>query len=373
MPIILLLALLFASANIDSGAFAFSIKVCRYRDHQTSIHAINQVDGGSIIKRRAAAASLFSLQATHHNDHCDVLNDDMIVDDITTSNFLLQRRRRFLSNSLLTTATITAATLLSPPQPSNAAIRDPKTGILLPSIGEIEGAIPQTYSDDDNPLNNSIDAASSSNFARLDTTPDTIFYKEPRFVEHVDEACVQSMTNYISNVFIQPNDDSVLDLCSSWTSHIQPTATTLQLKRVSGLGMNSEELQSNKVLTDWTVMDLNANSDFKLPYDDNSFDKILLQLSIDYLIHPIQVMKECSRILKKDGKIAILFSNRLFLSKAIGLWTGSDDIDHAYTVGSYLYFSEGFRDIKAIDLSTRNKKGMIIGDPLYVVTASKKS
>ena len=372
MPIILPLALLFASAtNIDSGAFAFSIKVCRYgADHQTLIHAIHQVDGGSIVKRRAAAASLFSLQATHHDDHCNELNDDMIVDDITTSNFLLQRRRRFLSNSLLTTATAAATLLVSPPQPSNAAIRDPKTGILLPSIGEIEVSIPQTYSDDDNPLNNSIDALSSS-FARLDTTPDTIFYKEPRFVEHVDEACVQRMTNYISNVLLQPNDDSVLDLCSSWTSHIQPA--TLQLKRVSGLGMNSEELQSNKVLTDWTVMDLNANSDFKLPYDDNSFDKILLQLSIDYLIHPIQVMKECSRILKKDGEIAILFSNRLFLSKAIGLWTGSDDIDHAYTVGSYLYFSEGFRDIKAIDLSTRNKKGMIIGDPLYVVTASKKS
>ena len=80
-------------------------------------------------------------------------------------------------------------------------------------------------------------------------------------------------------------------------------------------------------------------------------------------------------MLRKNGKIAILFSNRLFLSKAIGLWTGSDDIEHAYTVGSYLHFCNGgFTDIKAEDLSTRKQKGkerVIVGDPLYVVTATK--
>ncbi len=73
--------------------------------------------------------------------------------------------------------------------------------------------------------------------------------------------------------------------------------------------------------------------------------------------------------------MAILFSNRLFLSKAIGLWTGSDDIEHAYTVGSYLHYCNGgFVDIKATDLSTRKQKGkerVIVGDPLYVVTATK--
>jgi len=113
----------------------------------------------------------------------------------------------------------------------------------------------------------------------------------------------------------------------------------------------------------------------KLPYEDESFDVIVLQLSIDYLIHPLEVLKEASRVLKKGGKIAILFSNRLFLSKAIVLWTGSDDIEHAYTVGSYLRFCNGgFTDIKAEDSSTRKQKGkekVIVGDPLYVVTAIK--
>lgn len=165
---------------------------------------------------------------------------------------------------------------------------------------------------------------------------------------------MESMTSYISDRLLQPGD-SVLDLCSSWTSHIRPGQ--LELKRVAGLGMNTKELEANPTLTDWNVVDLNADKNVKLPYDDESFDKITLQLSIDYLIHPLEVMKEASRVLRKDGKIAILFSNRLFLSKAVGLWTGSDDIEHAYTVGSYLHFCNGgFTNIKAEDLSNRKPK-----------------
>ena len=296
----------------------------------------------SIIPRRRDSRSSISLKLSTH-------------DSLSVS------RRRYIISSALVVAT---CNILSP-QLSNAAIRDPKTGILLPTKEEIETAIPTIYDDDENPMNGDI----KTSFARLDSTPDTIFYEEARFVEHVDEQAVKSMTSYISDTFLQ-SGDSVLDLCSSWTSHIRPD---IQLKRVAGLGMNDKELGANKVLTEWTVMDLNADKNVKLPYEDGSFDKIILQLSIDYLIHPLEVMKESSRVLKKGGKIAILFSNRLFLSKAVGLWSGKDDVDHAYTVGSYLFFSKGgFTDIKATDLSTRKgKDGIIVGDPLYVVTATK--
>jgi SAM-dependent methyltransferase len=256
-----------------------------------------------------------------------------------------------------------------------------KTGILLPSVGEIEASIPSTWDEDyDNPLyNRDIKSA----FSRLDNTPDTIFYTEPRFVEHVDENAVKTMTTYISTRLLH-SGDSVLDLCSSWTSHIdqqQPhqqggggVGETLILKRVAGLGMNAKELEANTSLTEWTVMDLNTNN-IKLPYTDSSFDIVLLQLSIDYLISPLEVLKESSRVLKPNGRIAVLFSNRLFLTKAVGLWTGSDDIEHAYTVGGYLHFcGGGFTNIMAEDLSTRQQNGrerVIVGDPLYVVTATK--
>eukprot|EP00578_Thalassiosira_sp_NH16_P032126 CAMPEP_0181079158 /NCGR_PEP_ID=MMETSP1071-20121207/1877_1 /TAXON_ID=35127 /ORGANISM="Thalassiosira sp., Strain NH16" /LENGTH=380 /DNA_ID=CAMNT_0023160535 /DNA_START=50 /DNA_END=1192 /DNA_ORIENTATION=+ len=332
-------------------------------------------------------ANLISSNASgRHNDDEGTTSTASLETSISDTS-PSHRRRSFvtsLSRAFVAGPAAALLPLISSPRPSNAATyRDPKTGILLPSVGEIESSIPSNWDDYDNPLSSSSgggeysSSSSSSSFSRLDSSPDAIFYSEPRFVEHVDERAVESMTSYITDSLLKPGD-SVLDLCSSWTSHIRPSASDgrlLELKRVSGLGMNAKELEANPALTDWTVMDLNADGNVKLPYDDDSFDAILLQLSIDYLIHPLEVMKEASRVLRKGGKIAILFSNRLFLSKAVGLWTGSDDIDHAYTVGSYLRFCNGgFTNIRAEDLSTRKQKGkerVIVGDPLYVVTATK--
>lgn len=338
----------------------------------------------------------------HSDDDCQRMSHGLIADTTSEVNFVLlsqpQHRRKVLAtlftNTLFGIAlpiwTITETTVPIPLSSSssstyaNAVIRDSKTGILLPSVGEIESAIPTTWEVDGN------SGFDKSSFSRLDSSPDAIFYSQPRFVEHVDEQAVESMTSYISDRLLQPGD-AVLDLCSSWTSHIrlqkeqqhhqpplpppQERATPLSLTRVAGLGMNAQELESNPVLTDWTVLDLNADANVKLPYEDGSFDVILLQLSIDYLIYPLAVFNEASRVLRKNGRIAIVFSNRLFLTKAVGLWTGSDDIEHTYTVGSYLHFcGGGFTNIKAEDLSTRKQKGkerVIVGDPLYVVTATK--
>jgi len=189
-----------------------------------------------------------------------------------------------------------------------ASYIDSKTGISLPSPGEIEQSLPQVW-EAENVFQSSID---KSSFTRLDNTPDSVFYSEARFVEHVDENAVTTMTRFISSLV--SSGDSVLDLCSSWTSHVDPTIAK-KLKRVAGLGMNAKELEANPILTEWTVMDLNAVNSPTLPYTDGSFDTVLCQLSIDYLIHPLEVMREVGRVMKVGGKVAIVFSNRLFIQK----------------------------------------------------------
>jgi SAM-dependent methyltransferase len=252
---------------------------------------------------------------------------------------------------------------LTIPGSSNAMYLDPNTKILLPEEGEIEVAIPTSWNEEDDPFPN----FNKSSFARLDSQPDTIFYQDPRFTEHVDENAVKIMTSYISSV-LRPND-TVLDLCSSWTSHIDASVLE-KISKVSGLGLNEEELKRNPCLSDYVVQDLNASKDLKLPYEDGQFDVVLCQLSIDYMIYPKELLREVCRVLKSGGRVHILFSNRLFIQKAVGLWTGKDDLDHAYTVGSYLHYSKGgFVDIHAKDLSTR-KKGKIVGDPMYVVVGT---
>jgi SAM-dependent methyltransferase len=269
------------------------------------------------------------------------------------------------------------------PLGGNAMTINKKTGAAYPDVGEIEGSVPRDWTDAEYPIN------SASSLSRLDSSNDAIFYSEPRFVEHVDEQAVQIITKYIANTALKPatsenNDNtggfSVLDLCSSWTSHLPITQSTDNggsdglLRRVAGLGMNPIELKANTALTEWIVQDLNSNP--VLPYESNTFDVVLLQLSIDYLTKPLEVCQEIGRVLKPNGTVHILFSNRLFLSKAVAIWTGADDIDHAYTVASYLHFCNPqlFQNtIRAIDLSVRDRKNNnIVGDPMYVVTATKK-
>jgi hypothetical protein len=53
-------------------------------------------------------------------------------------------------------------------------------------------------------------------FFRADQGDDDIFYRLPRFVYHIDEPAVASLTQYYRNTIPQGAD--VLDICSSWVS-----------------------------------------------------------------------------------------------------------------------------------------------------------
>lgn len=87
-------------------------------------------------------------------------------------------------------------------------------------------------------------------FARADEQPDILFYDQPRFVTHIDDGAISSLTAYYAHV-MQPGAD-VLDLCSSWISHLP---ADLKLGRVAGLGMNEAELSRNERLTERTVQE----------------------------------------------------------------------------------------------------------------------
>merc|ERR1740124_956440 len=159
------------------------------------------------------------------------LDDGDSVDTVTNTNERddtnpprYQRRTFFQTASLLlTTAAIT--TTSTAPLPSNAMYQDAGTKILLPSLNEIESSLPTIWSPDDNPFRNDVFDARSS-FGRLNSSPDSNFYADPRFVEHVDSNAVSIITRYLSTNNgggVLKKGDAVLDLCTSWTSHILPS------------------------------------------------------------------------------------------------------------------------------------------------------
>ena len=90
-------------------------------------------------------------------------------------------------------------------------------------------------------------------FSKEDITNDDLFYSTPRLVKHIDDNACVTLTRFYRN-FLKP-DSAVLDLMSSWVSHLPED---IQYSRVSAQGMNKEELEANPQVDDYVVHNLNA-------------------------------------------------------------------------------------------------------------------
>jgi SAM-dependent methyltransferase len=166
-------------------------------------------------------------------------------------------------------------------------------------------------------------------FLKEDTAPDPQFYRQPRFVTHIDEGAIAAVTGLYRAVF--PAGGTVLDLMGSWVSHLPPE---VKYAEVIGHGMNEEELQANPRYTRRFRQDLNA--DPVLPIPDASVDAAAICVSVQYLQRPVAVFREVRRVLKPGGVFAITFSNRCFPTKAIAIWLHLPMGQHSRLVSLYL-------------------------------------
>ncbi|KAL7501098.1 hypothetical protein ACHAWT_010849 [Skeletonema menzelii] len=186
---------------------------------------------------------------------------------------------------------------------------------------------------------------------RLDNSVDSIFYDAPRFVTHIDDAAIAALTAFYKDEFTALDKDKldILDLCSSWISHLPEDVS---YGNVVGVGMNAKELEANKQLTNHFVQDLNTNPDLS-QFEDNSFDVICNVVSVDYLTKPLEIFQEMHRILRPGGVSLMTFSNRLFATKAVAMWLQADDIGRITIVASYYNYSADWESIEALDIKEK--------------------
>ena len=156
---------------------------------------------------------------------------------------------------------------------------------------------------------------------RLDESPDTVFYSQPRLVQHIDDYAIAALQRHYRDVL--PKGGAVLDLMSSWTSHLAPGAGSNKadgwFRYVSAVGMNSDELERNAALHDFHVQDLNVKPNLAM-FSDETFDAVLCSVSVDYLSEPVELFAEMHRVLKPGGLAVFTWSNRMFPTKAISAW-----------------------------------------------------
>ena len=217
------------------------------------------------------------------------------------------------------------------------------------------------------------DFYSNDPFVRLDTRSDSAFYTMTRLLPHIDRTASEQLAN-IYQRFLQPGIQ-VLDLMSSWQSHLPEAVTDLA---VTGLGMNQEELQQNPRLNEQVIHDLNTQPE--LPFEENQFDAAICSVSVEYLIKPIEVFREVARVVKPGAPFVVSFSERWFPPKVIAVWQEMHPFERMGLVLDYFQKSERFTQLGTESLrglprpaDDKYAAELAESDPVYVVWGYKSS
>ncbi|KAL8727552.1 MAG: hypothetical protein Q9166_005958 [cf. Caloplaca sp. 2 TL-2023] len=232
---------------------------------------------------------------------------------------------------------------------------------------------------------------------RMDPTLDSVFYSQPRFVTHIDDAAIARLREYYRWHLWEAmgRKGRILDLCASWVSHFpremeEMAKGTAERRRkaeggleVVGVGMNQAELEANPALSRRVVQDLNENPRLG-DRVGGELDVTTCVVSIDYLTRPIFVLSSIFSATKPGGAIHLVISNRCFPTKVAGDWLRVGEEERLQMVGRYLWWA-GWTGVEIVDLCARKKEGEDVGgvmerlrgmmggrgDPLWVVRGWK--
>jgi ubiquinone/menaquinone biosynthesis C-methylase UbiE len=64
-----------------------------------------------------------------------------------------------------------------------------------------------------------------------------------------------------------------------------------------------------------------------LPFSDNSFDIVTCLGALEHFVEPIQALREMQRVAKNDARFILLVPNADFLTRKLGLFSGTYQVD----------------------------------------------
>lgn len=201
-------------------------------------------------------------------------------------------------------------------------------------------------------------------FRRHDSQEDTLYYEAPRRKVYVDDDAIDALTGFLQKQL--PLRGVYLDLMSGWRSHIPGQVRPSQ---VVGLSLNAQEMTENDQLDRFVVQDL--NTDPVLPFENQQFDAVLCNFSIQYLIKPVEVFGEVNRVLRPKGLFMVTFSDRHFPRKTIAIWRAFNAKQRIALVIKYFKVSQNWLDISTWD--NLAKKPLESLDSIYAVWATKSA
>jgi SAM-dependent methyltransferase len=199
-------------------------------------------------------------------------------------------------------------------------------------------------------------------FRRIDESDDELFYSQPRLVVHIDEGAIKKLGQIYARLL--PQGGAILDLMSSWRSHLPEQ---VRPARLVGLGMNRREMEDNPALTEIVIHNLNQNP--VLPFAEGDFDGAVVTVSIQYMTRPVEIFRGAAKVLKPLAPFIVSFSNRMFPTKAVAIWHSLGEFDRVRLVWRYFQESGNFENMEFIDMSAPTEPG---SDPIWAVVGYRK-
>eukprot|EP00640_Fibrocapsa_japonica_P000093 CAMPEP_0113938004 /NCGR_PEP_ID=MMETSP1339-20121228/4449_1 /TAXON_ID=94617 /ORGANISM="Fibrocapsa japonica" /LENGTH=546 /DNA_ID=CAMNT_0000940931 /DNA_START=71 /DNA_END=1711 /DNA_ORIENTATION=+ /assembly_acc=CAM_ASM_000762 len=205
-------------------------------------------------------------------------------------------------------------------------------------------------------------------FERLNNDADGDFYKVARMEEIFDQEAGELLVGHHARY--HKDGDRVLEIGASFKSYLP---TNISYASVVGLGMQMEEMNKNEMLTERVAQDL--NQDVTLPFEDDSFDHIVIANTIEFMVKPKELYREMQRVLRPGGLLNVAFTHGSFLKayepKKINLWKQMNDAQHMWILASFMKFSSarGWRNMKGYQLSAGDRGtigGLFSKSPCYV-------
>ena len=226
----------------------------------------------------------------------------------------------------------------------------------------------QVRSDDARPT----DFFADTPFDRMDHANDALFYAMPRMLNHLD--CVaQAQVRALYGRLLRPGSE-ILDLMGSFNSHLPDE---LLPARVTGLGMNKEELEANPVLSERRVHDL--NQDPKLPFEDARFDAAICTVSVEYSPTPSPCSARSLGCCDPAGFFVLPISNRWFPPKVINLWHNLHEFERPGLVLEYFLESGGFDGLETFSVRGLSRpeddlhiQASLFSDPIHAVWGRRR-
>ncbi|WP_456431108.1 methyltransferase domain-containing protein [Thermosulfuriphilus sp.] len=169
---------------------------------------------------------------------------------------------------------------------------------------------------------------------RADNRPDAEFYSQPQGRLPIDEKAADLILEI--NRRILP-DGPILELFSLSESFLP------EGKKITGVSPSRAAVAGNPKLEKKIIQDL--NQDPRLPFEGESFEAVVLNLSLPYLLDPGKIAKEVARVLKPKGVFLLTFTDRFLAPRATELWIDLHPFERMGYALEHLLATGAFKDL----------------------------